>query len=185
MAKTLSSMLPLGTAAPKFALLDVISNTICTLDESHQAKATVVMFICNHCPYVKHVANEISRLALDYIPQGVAFFAINSNDVSQYPDDSPANMIKTAKLHGYSFPYLYDETQEIARAYQAACTPDFFVFDEQLNLAYRGQLDDARPGNGKEVNGKSIRQALDCLIKKTPLVGEQIPSLGCNIKWSV
>lgn len=185
MAKTLSNMLPLGTPAPKFALLDVLSNKICVLDENRHARATVVMFICNHCPYVKHVADELSRLALDYIPQGIDFFAINANDVTQYPDDSPENMIKTAQLHGYAFPYLYDETQEIARAYHAVCTPDFFVFDESLHLAYRGQLDDSRPGNGKAVDGRSIRQALDCLIKKAPVNEQQLPSLGCSIKWSI
>lgn len=141
------------------------------------------MFICNHCPYVKHVNKELTRLANDYLPKGVNFIAINSNDVENYPDDSPENMKKTALAEGYPFPYLFDETQEVAKAYQAACTPDFFVFDANLVLVYRGQLDDSRPGNQVEVTGNSIRKALDSLLADQPIKFEQKPSLGCNIKW--
>lgn len=183
MAKTASTMLPLGTQAPQFSLLDVISGEKVSLNNLNKSKATVVMFICNHCPYVKHVSKELTRLANDYMPEGVNFFAINSNDVESYPDDSPENMKKIAVQEGYPFPYLFDETQEVAKAYQAACTPDFYVFDSNLVLAYRGQLDDSRPGNHIEVTGSSIRQALDCLLANQSLSFEQKPSLGCNIKW--
>ncbi|STX38519.1 thioredoxin family protein [Legionella feeleii] len=183
MAKTPSSMLPLGTTAPQFSLFDVVSNKKIGLDNSPQARATVIMFICNHCPYVKHVNKELTKLANDYLPKGVRFLAINSNDVEKYPDDSPDNMKKTAQTEAYPFPYLYDETQEVAKAYHAACTPDFYVFDSNLNLVYRGQLDDSRPGNQIEVTGKSIRDALDCLLANQPINPDQKPSLGCNIKW--
>jgi thiol-disulfide isomerase/thioredoxin len=183
MAKTPSSMLPLGTHAPQFSLVDVISGKKKELSSFKAAKSTVIMFICNHCPYVKHVNKELTRLANDYLPKGVNFIAINSNDVENYPDDSPENMKKTALAEGYPFPYLFDETQEVAKAYQAACTPDFFVFDANLVLVYRGQLDDSRPGNQVEVTGNSIRQALDSLLANQPIKFEQKPSLGCNIKW--
>ncbi|WP_028387857.1 thioredoxin family protein [Legionella fairfieldensis] len=183
MAKTPSTMLPLGTHAPQFSLPDVVSGKNLGLNSSTQAKATVIMFICNHCPYVKHVNKELTRLALNYMSKGVYFLAINSNDVEKYPDDSPDNMKKTALLEAYPFPYLYDQTQEVAKAYQAACTPDFYVFDENLSLVYRGQLDDSRPGNQIEVTGHSIREALDCVLSGRPLTIEQKPSLGCNIKW--
>ena len=183
MAKTASSMLPLGTTAPQFSLLDVVSNKKIGLDNSHQARSTVIMFICNHCPYVKHVNKELTKLANDYSSKGVYFLAINSNDVEKYPDDSPDNMKKTARAEAYPFPYLYDETQEVAKAYHAACTPDFYVFDSNLNLVYRGQLDDSRPGNQIEVTGKSVRDALDCLLANQPINPDQKPSLGCNIKW--
>ncbi|KTC93733.1 MULTISPECIES: thioredoxin family protein [Legionella] len=183
MAKTPSNMLPLGTYAPQFSLIDVISNEKKELSSFNEAKSTVVMFICNHCPYVKHVSKELTRLANDYLPKGVNFIAINSNDIENYPDDSPENMKKTALEEGYPFPYLFDETQEVAKAYQAACTPDFFVFDANLVLVYRGQLDDSRPGNQIEVTGSSIRKALDCLLIDQPIKCEQKPSLGCNIKW--
>lgn len=183
MAKTPSTMLPLGTQAPHFSLLDVVSGKKIYLDGSNDAKSTVVMFICNHCPYVKHINQELTKLAKDYMPKGVFFFAINSNDVIAYPDDSPENMKKTALAEDYPFPYLYDETQEVAKAYQAACTPDFYVFDSNLALVYRGQLDDSRPGNSIKVTGSSIRHALDCLLSDQPVNSEQKPSLGCNIKW--
>ncbi|ARG97663.1 thioredoxin family protein [Legionella micdadei] len=183
MAKTASNMLPLGTYAPHFSLLDVVSGKKVNLNESSKGKITVVMFICNHCPYVKHINKELTCLANDYIPKGVKFYAINSNNVESYPDDSPENMKKTASIEGYPFPYLFDETQEVAKAYQAACTPDFYVFDSNLKLSYRGQLDDSRPGNHIAVTGNSIRQALDCLLTNQPLDFEQKPSLGCNIKW--
>ncbi len=183
MAKTPSAMLPLGTCAPQFSLLDVVSESTVSLNSRHNSCATVIMFICNHCPYVRHVNNELIRLANDYKNNNVCFLAINSNDVEKYPDDSPENMKKTALHLAYPFPYLFDETQEVARAYQAACTPDFFVFDKQMALAYRGQLDDSRPGSNLAPDGSSIRNALDCLIAGEPVPSNQKPSIGCNIKW--
>jgi thiol-disulfide isomerase/thioredoxin len=176
-------MTPLGIYAPHFSLFDVMSETKVGLTSASRAKSTVIMFICNHCPYVKHVSKELTRLANDYINQGVHFIAINSNDVESYPDDAPANMRKTALADNYPFPYLYDETQEVAKAYNAACTPDFFVFDSNLVLVYRGQLDDSRPGNQIPVTGRSIREALDNLLLNQPVSDVQLPSLGCNIKW--
>lgn len=183
MAKILSSMLPLGTHAPQFTLLDVVSEKTVSLNENQDSLATVVMFICNHCPFVKHVNDELTRLANDYMKKGVRFLAINSNDINDYPDDSPENMKITALQQKYPFPYLFDETQEVAKAYQATCTPDFFVFDKNLVLSYRGQLDDSRPGNGIIVNGHSIRVAIDCLLDNKPAPSNQKPSIGCNIKW--
>ncbi|KTD63933.1 thioredoxin family protein [Legionella spiritensis] len=183
MAKTPSNMLPLGTPAPHFSLPDTVSGKTISLNNEHNSKVTVVMFICNHCPYVKHINKELTRLANDYANSDVRFFAINSNNTEQYPDDSPLNMKRTAIAEMYPFPYLFDETQEVAKAYQAACTPDFYVFDRKLLLAYRGQFDDSRPGNDMEVNGASIRHALDCLLSDKAVDGEQKPSLGCNIKW--
>lgn len=183
MAKTPSKMLPLGTSAPFFALPDVVSGQIVHFDMTSKAPAFVIMFICNHCPYVKYVNKELTRLANDYQARGVVFYAINSNDTIQYPDDSPANMKQVAKEECYPFPYLFDESQEVAHAYQAACTPDFFVFDEQHKLVYRGQLDDSRPGNEQPITGESIRCALDKVLNKEGIVEEQKPSLGCNIKW--
>ena len=183
MVKTASAMLALGTKAPTFALPDVISQKTVALNKAQGKVATVVMFLCNHCPFVRHINSELPRLAQDYSSKGVGFVAINSNDVNQYPDDSPANMKKTAEEFGYNFPYVFDETQEVAQAYQATCTPDFFVFDHELSLAYRGQLDDSRPGNAVAVTGKSLREALDALILGQPLPAVQKPSLGCNIKW--
>ncbi|MDP1604653.1 MAG: thioredoxin family protein [Legionella sp.] len=183
MTRTASTMTPLGISAPHFSLYDVVSEKKMGLTSSQKAKATVIMFICNHCPYVKHVSKELIRLANDYISQDVQFIAINSNDVESYPDDSPANMKKTALAEKYPFPYLYDETQEVAKAYNAACTPDFFVFDSNLTLVYRGQLDDSRPGNQIPVTGSSIREALDNALTNQPVNEIQIPSLGCNIKW--
>lgn len=179
MAKTVSTMLALGTIAPQFSLLDVISGKHISLN----SKPTVIMFICNHCPFVKHVNKGLTALANDYIKLGVSFIAINSNDVTNYPDDSPENMKITATKESFPFPYLFDETQEVARAYHAACTPDFFVFDSNLSLVYRGQLDDSRPGNNIPVTGNSIREVLDCLLANKAIKSEQKPSLGCNIKW--
>lgn len=176
-------MLPLGTQAPQFSLVDVLSTTMFNLREHKTAPALVIMFICNHCPFVKHINKELSRLANDYMPKGVVFVAINSNDTDKYPDDSPSNMKKIAAEQQYPFPYLFDETQEVAKAYQAACTPDFFVFNNQQELVYRGQLDDSRPGNGLDVNGHSIRSALDCILNNKPVSTEQKASIGCNIKW--
>lgn len=183
MAKTPSIMTALGTIATPFSLPDTISGEQVACPRPGEFAATVIMFICNHCPYVKHVNNELTRLATDYLPYGVRFIAINSNDVEHYPDDSPDNMRYTAKTEGYPFPYLFDDSQDVARAYQAACTPDFFVYSRDMGLAYRGQLDDSRPGNAVPVTGLSIRHALDCLLAERPVSGEQIPSLGCNIKW--
>lgn len=183
MSKTESVMLPLGTIAPQFELEDVTTGKHVKLTEHSNNIATVLMFICNHCPYVKHVSHELTRLANDFIPQKVQFLAISSNNAIEYPDDSPINMKLTAKTQNYPFPYLYDETQEVAKAYNAACTPDFFVFDNNLALVYRGQLDDSRPGNNIPVTGNSVRQALNCLITNVPLSTVQKPSLGCNIKW--
>jgi thiol-disulfide isomerase/thioredoxin len=183
MAKTPSTMLALGTKAPHFKLKDVVHGELISIDDSTQAKATVVMFICNHCPYVKHVNPELVLLAEDYNQKDVRFIAINSNDVKTYPDDSPLNMKQVATELNYPFPYLFDETQEVAQAYQAACTPDFFVFNHTNDLVYRGQLDDSRPGNGIELSGHSIRLALDSILHDKPVPSDQRPSIGCNIKW--
>lgn len=184
MAKTPSSMLPLGTSAPQFSLINVMTDLPVNLHHNdNQEIATVVMFICNHCPYVKHVNQAITSLAHDYMPENIAFIAINANNAQAYPDDSPENMKQTAQEQGYPFPYLFDETQEVARAYHATCTPDFFVFDQDLKLAYRGQLDDSRPGNQLTPNAASIREALNCLIQGRPIPKHQKPSIGCNIKW--
>ncbi|WP_133131391.1 thioredoxin family protein [Legionella yabuuchiae] len=183
MVRTPSTMVELGSEAPGFTLTDVLSGSQINLKGYKGEQATVVMFICNHCPYVKHINHELTRLAKDYQLKGVNFIAINSNDVENYPDDSPAHMIKTAKEHGYPFPYLFDETQEVAKAYRAACTPDFYVYDDQLKLVYRGQLDDSRPGNNLIPDGSSIRSALDALLAGEEVPQDQKPSLGCNIKW--
>ena len=183
MSQTASTMLPLGTKAPDFKLLDAVTKTNFTLEECKGLKATVIMFICNHCPYVKHVNSELVRIAKDYKSKGVNFIAISSNDVEKYPNDSPDKMKETAKNEGYIFPYLYDASQQVAKAYQAACTPDFYVFDDTLHLVYRGQLDDSRPGNELPVNGMDIRNALEALIHHKPINKNQKPSIGCNIKW--
>ena len=183
MALTPSTMIPLGTQAPFFKLPDTISGRMYELNDFQSDVATVVMFICNHCPYVKHVQSELVKLAEDYIPEGVKLVAISANDVENYPEDSPELMREEAKKWGYPFPYLYDETQVVARAYDAACTPDFFIFDKDLKLVYRGQLDDSRPGNEKPLTGKDMREALDDLLKGNPISENQKPSQGCNIKW--
>ncbi len=183
MAKTPSTMLALGTLAPHFSLHDVISGKNISLTESSAHPATVIMFICNHCPYVKHASSQLSVLANDYMRKNVRFYAINSNDINNYPDDSPENMKRFALDEAFPFPYLFDETQEVARAYQAACTPDFFVFDKSLSLVYRGQLDDSRPGNHIPLSGNSIRIALDCILSGKSVPEVQKPSMGCNIKW--
>lgn len=183
MVQTPSTMLPLGTAAPAFSLPDTVSGTTRSLAELRSPVATVVMFICNHCPYVLHLRGGLAALAHDYQPRGVAFVAISSNDVVHYPDDAPDKMKAFAEANGFSFPYLYDETQDVARAYEAACTPDFFVFDGALTLAYRGQFDDSRPGSNRPVTGAAMRAALDALIAGQPVPADQVPSVGCNIKW--
>lgn len=176
-------MLPLGTKAPDFKLWCAVNERELSLDELKSDRATVIMFICNHCPYVKHVQTGLVDLANDYAHKGIAFIAINSNDVENYPDDSPENMKIVAERLGYPFPYLFDETQEVARAYDAACTPDFYIFDGELTCVYRGQMDHSRPGNGKPVTGEHIRGALDRLLDEKPVSDVQIPSIGCNIKW--
>ena len=183
MAATLSVMKPLGSMAPDFKLPDTVSGKYFSLKQLQGKVATVVMFICNHCPYVKLINPEIVNVARDYQTKGVNFIAISSNDAVQYPDDGPDEMKIVAKALGYPFPYLYDERQQVARAYDAACTPDFFVYDKDLKLAYRGQFDDARPGNNKEVTGNDLRTALHAMVEGKRLSDEQRPSIGCNIKW--
>jgi thiol-disulfide isomerase/thioredoxin len=183
MAQTESTMIPLGFVAPSFQLTDVVSGKTISLDEYKSDIATVIMFICNHCPFVKHVQSQLVQLAKDYQPKGISFIAISSNDAVAYPEDSPEKMKEIAEQNSYPFPYLYDETQEIAKAYHAACTPDFFIFDRNLKCVYRGQLDDSRPGNAIPVTGESIRLALDSVLENQPITIKQKPSIGCNIKW--
>ena len=185
MVNTPSNMLPLGTLAPDFSLTDTVSDKLLSLIDLKGEIATVIMFICNHCPFVKHVNEELVKLANDYQKKGIGFIAISSNDVVNYPQDSPEEMKKAAHNIGYPFPYLYDETQDVAKAYDAACTPDFYIFDKDLKLVYRGQLDDSRPGNKKLVSGKDIRNALDAVIAGEEVDKSQIPSMGCNIKWKL
>ncbi len=182
MVRTPSTMLPLGTPAPDFSLPNIDGRTVSLADVAG-AKATLVMFICNHCPFVKHVADQLATLGRDYAARGVGIVAISSNDVATHPADSPEQMVHEAEQRGYVFPYLYDETQEVAHAYHAACTPDFFLFDGSRKLVYRGQLDASRPGNGILVTGADLRAALDAVLAGRPVAPEQIPSLGCNIKW--
>ncbi len=185
MARTPSNMLPLGTQAPNFSLLDTVSDKIISFSDIRGNKATVVMFICNHCPFVIHVNSEIVAIANSYAEKGIGFVAISSNDVVNYPQDSPDKMKIHAKNEGYPFPYLYDETQDVAKAYDAACTPDFYLFDSNDKLVYRGQLDNSRPGNGKPLNGEDLRNALNCLVEEKENNTLQKPSIGCNIKWKV
>lgn len=183
MSLTPSNMLALGTTAPAFKLPDTVSGKTFSLDELKSDKATVIMFICNHCPYVKHVNAGLVKLANDYLAKGVKFIAISSNDVESHPEDSPERMKQVAAQLGYPFPYLFDETQEVAKQYDAACTPDFYIFDKHLKLAYRGQLDDSRPSNKVPLSGKDIRAALDAILAGQPVSPHQRPSIGCNIKW--
>ena len=183
MALTPSNMMPLGTEAPHFKLVDTKDDNEKSLDELKGEVGTLVMFICNHCPFVIHVNEELVRLANDYKSKGINLIAISSNDVVNYPQDGPDKMKQHAIENRYSFPYLYDETQDVAKAYDAACTPDFFLFNKDLALVYAGQLDDSRPGNGKPVTGKDLRAAIDALIHKSPIDPNQKPSMGCNIKW--
>jgi peroxiredoxin len=183
MAATPSTMMPLGTIAPSFTLLDTVSSKTYSLSELRGEKGTVLMFLCNHCPYVLHVNEEIVKIANEYQAKGISFIAISSNDVVNYPQDSPEMMKVQAEKVGYTFPYLYDETQDVARAYDAACTPDIFLFDEKLACVYRGQLDDSRPKNDVPVTGKDLRNALDSLLDGKEISENQIPSIGCNIKW--
>jgi peroxiredoxin len=183
MALTPSNMLPLGTSAPKFKLINTIDDTIVSLEELKGIHGTVIMFICNHCPFVKHVNSELSQLAKDYITKGIKCIAISSNDAKHYPEDAPDQMKENAIQQDFIFPYLYDETQEVAKAYDAACTPDFYVFDKDLKLVYRGQLDNSRPENGKPVTGEDLRHAIENVINDKPVDQVQKPSIGCNIKW--
>lgn len=178
-----SNMLPLGSVAPDFTLPDTVSGKNLSLTELKGAKATVIMFICNHCPFVKHVKEQLVQLANDYLKKGISFIAINSNDIVNYPDDAPDKMKQDALLHRYPFPYLYDATQSVAKAYMAACTPDFYVFDNNLKCIYRGELDSSRPGNNIPVTGVDIRAALDHHLAGLPVLADQRPSQGCNIKW--
>jgi len=182
MVATNSTMLALGTKAPDFHLPDTTGRKV-SLTDQRGAPALVVMFICNHCPYVKHLRSGLAQLARDYTPKGVKIVAISSNDIANYPADSPSKMAEEAKSAGYQFPYLYDETQDVAKAYRAACTPDFFVFDANQGLAYRGQFDGSRPGNGVPVTGTDLRAALDALLAGRAVTSDQKPSMGCNIKW--
>ncbi len=175
-------MLPLGTTAPDFRLPDT-NGKLVSLGEFTGSPALLVMFICNHCPFVKHIRSELANIGRDYSARGVGIIAISSNDATNYPDDSPAKMVEEWRAAGYNFPYLYDESQAVAHAYRAACTPDFFLFDRNHRLVYRGQLDDSRPGNGVPVTGKDLRSALDALVNGKPVAAAQTPSLGCNIKW--
>jgi peroxiredoxin len=187
MVRTASTMLSLGTKAPHFKLLNTnVANSKCdmvSLSNFEGKRALVVVFMCNHCPYVKHVAPELARVSQDYLAKGVGFVGISSNDVSEYPQDGPDLMTQEAIDQGYMFPYLLDADQSVAMAYHAACTPDIFVFDAELRLVYRGQLDDSRPKNGVPLSGKDLRSALDCILSNHPVTEVQKPSIGCNIKW--
>ena len=182
MARMESRMLELGTTAPDFTLPDVDGNRH-ALREARHADAYLVMFICNHCPFVRHVREQLAAIGREYGERNVAIFAINSNDATTFPDDSPARMKDEIAAAGYTFPYLIDEDQSVARAYQAACTPDFFVFDRNRRLAYRGQLDDSRPSNDAAIDGADLRAALDATLAERDVPGEQKPSIGCSIKW--
>jgi peroxiredoxin len=183
MAETPSTMVELGTAAPAFALPDVVSGQTVSLNTFAGRKALLVMFICPHCPFVKHVQGELARLGRDYADRDVSIVAISSNDAESYPEDSPPRLKEMAEKLGFSFPFCYDESQDVARAYDAACTPDFFLFDASRKLVYRGQLDSSRPGNGIPVTGTDLRRAIDAVLSDLPVDSNQRPSLGCNIKW--
>ncbi len=182
MARTLSTMLPLGTAAPDFTLPDT-AGRLWSLQDFQQAKALLVVFMCNHCPYVIHIRPALAQFARDYQPRQLAVVGINANDAALYPLDAPDKMAEEVRLAGYTFPYLYDETQAVAKAYHAACTPDFFLFDAHQRLYYRGQFDDSRPGKPTPVTGSDLRRAADALLAGQPFGGEQFASMGCNIKW--
>jgi peroxiredoxin len=184
MVRTPSTMLPLGTPAPDFELPNVDGRMV-SYATAAGPRGTVVMFICNHCPFVKHVADQLAVLGRDYMPRGIGFAAISSNDVSAHPADSPEQMVAEAEQRGYPFPYLYDDTQGVAKAYHAACTPDFYAFDAERKLVYRGQLDPSRPGSDLPVTGADLRRALDSLLAGGAPVADQIASLGCNVKWKV
>lgn len=182
MVVTPSTMLPLGTPAPDFRLPDTNGRTVAR-DDFREAHALLVAFLSNHCPYVQHIRDGFAKLAREYRDKGVTAVAINSNDIEAYPEDSPENMRKEAEAHGFTFPYLFDESQEVAKAYHAACTPDFYLFDKGRRLVYRGQMDDSRPGNRMPVTGRDLRAALEAVLKGRPVQLNQRPSVGCNIKW--
>jgi peroxiredoxin len=182
MVRTASTMLPLGTKAPAFDLIGVDGRRV-TVDDFQGARALLIVFLCNHCPYVKHIADGLATVCREYQEQGVAVVGINSNDAASYPEDSPEQMAREAEQRRYTFPYLYDETQEVARAYRAACTPDFFLFDAEQRLVYRGQFDSSRPGSEIPVTGEDLRAAMDAVLAGDPLPSDQKPSIGCNIKW--
>jgi peroxiredoxin len=182
MVKTASTMLPLGVKAPDFSLSDTAGKRV-SLADFADAPVLLVVFMCNHCPYVKHVAAGLASLAKEYQGRGVAVVGINSNFVDSFPEDSPAKMAEEVKLRGYTFPYLYDQSQAVAKAYQAACTPDFYVFDRERKLVYRGQMDSSRPGSDLPVTGEDLRAALDAVLTGRPVSTSQKPSIGCNIKW--
>lgn len=183
MAETPSNMLPLGTIAPDFSLLDTVSQKTLSLQELKSNKATVILFICNHCPYVKLIFPKLIEVAKHYQQQGIHFIGISSNDAENYPADSPEHMKQEAQKRGFTFPYLYDESQAVAKAYQAACTPDLYVFDANLACIYRGRFDDATPGNGRAVTGADLINALEAVLMGKPVNSDQKPSVGCNIKW--
>jgi peroxiredoxin len=182
MALTPSTMLPLGTEAPDFSLVNV-DGRIVSRDEFAGAPALLVMFICNHCPYVKHLADALARFTSEYMAKGVAVVGINSNDVSTHPADSPERMVDEAEQRGYAFPYLYDEAQDVAKSYRAACTPDFFLFDRDRRLVYRGQFDSSRPDSGIPITGSDLKAAIDAVLSGNQPLSQQKPSIGCNIKW--
>jgi peroxiredoxin len=182
MAAVTSIMLPLGTEAPAFQLPDIQGKTI-SISDFRDAPALLVVFMCNHCPYVKHIRESLVELVKEYQAKGVAVVAINANDVDTYPEDSPELMARDAEIYGYTFPYLYDQTQQVARAYKAACTPDFFLFDRDRRLVYRGQIDSSRPGNDKPLSGEDLRAALEAVLAGGRISPQQKPSMGCNIKW--
>ncbi len=183
MARTESNMLPLGTKAPNFTLPDTVSGKLISLNDLNSDRATVIMFICNHCPYVIHINPELVRITHEYTEKGVSFVAISSNDIENYPQDAPENMKKVAEENNYNFPYLYDENQEVAKAYDAACTPDFYLFDRTLELVYRGRMDESRPNSTVPLTGKDLRNALDAVLSDASIDAIQYPSIGCNIKW--
>ncbi len=183
MVRTASTMLPLGTHAPEFELKDVVSQQTFRRESFKDEDALLVMFICRHCPYVQHIKDELARLGKDFEQSRLGIVAISSNDSNSHPDDSPASLKEMAQNLDFRFPLLFDENQEVARAYAAACTPDFFLFDKERRLVYRGQLDDSRPGNGKPVTGVDLRQAIDAVLNGRPVDPNQKASLGCNIKW--
>lgn len=183
MARTPSNMMPLGTVAPEFELLDTVSNESLAISDVKGTRGTIVYFICNHCPFVVHVIDELVAVSKDYASKGINTVAISSNDVENYPQDGPDKMKEFALNNGFTFPYLYDETQDIAKAYDAACTPDIYLFDNNMSCVYRGQLDGARPGNEIPITGHDLRKALDYLIDGRGIVENQLPSIGCNIKW--
>lgn len=183
MAKTASTMLQLGTTAPDFSLPDVVTGRTVSLSDFRHKKALLVMFICRHCPFVKHIQDELARLGKDYHNKDVGIVAISSNDAEEFPEDAPNSLREMAEQLGFTFPYCYDQDQQVARAYEAACTPDFFLFDRSRRLVYRGQLDDSRPDSGRPVTGKDLRAAIEAVLGDSPVSFNQVPSLGCNIKW--